>query len=329
MDFHRKKKKRNRERKSFVGTLTTGSIHVVLHLDCLDLDLEENKGKKGKLKEKDRDDDDDRVTAATGDDLVILRDFESIIDSGTTLHVTPRKEFFTSYTLGDFEVLKMGNDSVTKGIIHEKIPPKTPQLNGLAKRMNRTLIERVRCMLSEAKLPKHFWGETLYTTVHVINLSPTIALNTEVPDKIWFGKDVKYDHLRVFGCKAFVHVPKDERSKLDMKTRQCIFIEYGHDEYGYMLYDLVEKKLVKSRDVQFMEDQTIKDIDKVKKATPKKDNSLSEIDPVRMFVHDLDTIDNNLGHDFDNPLDDDAKEEQEMSQDKNPGDATSSSTQEV
>ncbi|RDX81115.1 hypothetical protein CR513_38247, partial [Mucuna pruriens] len=82
----------------------------------------ENKGKKGKSKEKD----DDRVTTATGDDLVILRDFESvnfvsnesmwIIDSCTTLHVTPRKEFFTSYTAGDFGVLKMGNDGVTKVI---------------------------------------------------------------------------------------------------------------------------------------------------------------------------------------------------------------------
>ena len=42
------------------------------------------------------------------------------------------------------------------GCAHEKNPPKTPPLNGLAKRMNRTLIERVRCMLSKAKLPKHF-----------------------------------------------------------------------------------------------------------------------------------------------------------------------------
>ncbi|RDX97629.1 hypothetical protein CR513_19584, partial [Mucuna pruriens] len=39
-----------------------------------------------------------------------------IIDSGATLHVTPRKEFFTSYTIGDFGVLKMGNDGVTKVI---------------------------------------------------------------------------------------------------------------------------------------------------------------------------------------------------------------------
>ena len=82
-------------------------------------------------------------------------------------------------------------------------------------------------MLSEAKLPKHFWGEALIVVVHVINLSLVVALNTKVADTIWFGKNVIYDHLRVFGCRAFVHVPNDERSKLDKKTRQCIFIGYG------------------------------------------------------------------------------------------------------
>ncbi|RDX68336.1 hypothetical protein CR513_52691, partial [Mucuna pruriens] len=151
--------------------------------------------------------------------------------------------------------------------------------------MNKILIERVRCILSEAKFPKHFWGKTLYTTMHVINLSPVVALNTEVLDKIWFDKYVKYDHLRVFDCKTFVHVAKDEKSKLDMKTKQCIFIGYGQDEYGNKLYDLVEKKLFRSH------------IDKVKKTTPEKDNSLSEINPVRMSVHDLDTVENNVQND--------------------------------
>ncbi|RDX66525.1 hypothetical protein CR513_54696, partial [Mucuna pruriens] len=81
---------------------------------------DENKGKKGKSKEKDDDDDDDddRVTTATDFESVNLVSDKSmwIIDSGTTLHVTPRKEFFTSYTSGDFGVLKMGNDGVTKVI---------------------------------------------------------------------------------------------------------------------------------------------------------------------------------------------------------------------
>ena len=58
----------------------------------------------------------------------------------------------------------------------------------------------------------------MLTTVHVINLSPIVALNGDVPNIVWYGREVFYDHLRVFGCKAFVHILKDEKSKLDVKT---------------------------------------------------------------------------------------------------------------
>nr|AAV88069.1 hypothetical retrotransposon [Ipomoea batatas] len=181
------------------------------------------------------------------------------------------------------------------GIRHQKTPPKIPQLNGLAERMNRTIMERVRCMLDDAKLPSSFWAEAVSTAVHVINLSPVIALKNEVPDKVWCGKDVSYDHLRVFGCKAFVHVPRDERSKLDSKTRQCIFIGYGFDEFGYRLYDPVEKKLVRSRDVVFFENQTIEDIDKVKQPESRDSGSLVDIEPVsRRYTDDVDEVQENV-----------------------------------
>jgi len=131
-----------------------------------------------------------------------------------------------------------------------------------------------------------------------------------------------------------LHVPKDERSKLDAKTRQCIFIGYGQDEFGYKFFDPVEKKAVRSRDVKFMEDQTIEDIDKIENTTSEIDNRLSKVDLVRMPLHDLDTIENNvqndeqhddvddqqLGDDFDVPIDD-VEEEHETSQDEDPGDA--------
>lgn len=81
---------------------------------------------------------------------------------------------------------------------------------------------------------------------------------------MWYNKDVSYDHLKVFGCKAFVHIPQDERSKLDAKTRQCILLGYDLDEFGYKLFDPIEKKVVRSRDVVFVEDQTIEDIVKAK-----------------------------------------------------------------
>ena len=60
-----------------------------------------------------------------------------------------------------------------QGIRHQFTPPKTPQLNGLAERMNRTIVERVRCLLSSAKLPKYYWGEALTTAIYLINLSPS------------------------------------------------------------------------------------------------------------------------------------------------------------
>ncbi|KAK8957035.1 hypothetical protein KSP39_PZI000307 [Platanthera zijinensis] len=151
------------------------------------------------------------------------------------------------------------------GIRHEKTPPpKTPQLNGVAERMNRTLMERVRCMLSESKLPEMFWGEALLTTTHVINLSPSYPLDEDVPNRVWYGKDPSYSHLRVFGCRAFVHIPKDERSKLESKTRKCIFLGYGHNgELGYRFFDPVAKKLVRSRDAVFCEEQTGGDLEKI------------------------------------------------------------------
>ena len=153
--------------------------------------------------------------------------------------------------------------------------------------MNRTILERVRCLLSHSKLPRSFWGEAMRTIVDLINLSPSVPLNGDVPEKVWTGKEVSYDHLRVFGCRAFVHIPKDERSKLDPKAKQCIFLGYGHEEFGYRLYDPVDKKVVRSRDVVFLEDQTIEDIDKLESAESST-NDLVDLNPLDPpIVHDI------------------------------------------
>ncbi|GJR68625.1 putative RNA-directed DNA polymerase [Tanacetum coccineum] len=82
-------------------------------------------------------------------------------------------------------------------------------------------------------------------------------------------------------CKASVHIPKDERSKLDVKNKPCVFLGYGQDELGYRLYDPVQKKLVRSRDVEFDEDQTLKDVEKTEKETiPQHNDDPIDLDPV-------------------------------------------------
>ena len=114
-------------------------------------------------------------------------------------------------------------------------------------------------------LPKLFWGEVVVTACYLINRSPSVPLDFDIPERVWTGKDVSYSHLKVFRCKAFVYVPKEQRSKLDSKSTPCIFVGYEDAEFGYKLWDPKEKKMIKSQDVVFYENENLADFEKIEK----------------------------------------------------------------
>ena len=148
------------------------------------------------------------------------------------------------------------------GIMHEKTIPSISQHNSVAERMNRTIVEKFQCMLKLARLPKSFWGEAVNTVVYLINISPLVPLDFHIPQRVWIGKDIPYSQLKVCRCKAFMHVPKEQRVKLDDKETPCIFIGYGDEEFGYRLWDSKKKKIFRSRDIMFHEHETIEDMEK-------------------------------------------------------------------
>ena len=114
-------------------------------------------------------------------------------------------------------------------------------------------------MFADAKLPKTFYAEALMTVAYVIYQSPSVPLDGDIPQRVWSGKDISYRHLRVFGCLAYVHVAKDQKGNLDLKSRPCIFLSYDDEEFGYKLWDLTEKKMIRSRDIVFMKEKMIVD----------------------------------------------------------------------
>ena len=65
-------------------------------------------------------------------------------------------------------------------------------------------------MLSHAKLPRSYWGEAARTACYLINRSPSAPLEGKAPEEVWMQRLINYSHLRVFGCKAMVHVPKEQ-----------------------------------------------------------------------------------------------------------------------
>ena len=154
---------------------------------------------------------------------------------------------------GEYTSTKFQDYLKSEGISHQRTVPKTPEQNGVAERMNRTLVETIRSMLVDAKLPHKFWAEALSTAVYLKNRSPTKALKNMTPYEAWTKEKPKVEHLRVFGCDAYAHVAKDERQKLDSKSRKCIFLGYGTETKGYRLYDPSRLKVFFSRDVRFNE----------------------------------------------------------------------------
>ncbi len=133
----------------------------------------------------------------------------------------------------------------SEGVRHELTIPKNPEQNGVAERMNRTLVETARSMLVGANLPNRFWAEALSTATYLRNKSPIKAVCGMTPHEAWTGEKPRVDGLRVFGSQAFVHVPKGQRRKLDSKSRKCILLGYGTTTKGYQLYDQLKETFTK------------------------------------------------------------------------------------
>ncbi|KAG8472574.1 hypothetical protein CXB51_034372 [Gossypium anomalum] len=73
----------------------------------------------------------------------------------------------------------------SEGIVRHLTVRHTPQQNGVAERMNRTIMEKVRCMLSNANLPKSFWAEAASAACFLINRSPSVAIEKKTLQEVW------------------------------------------------------------------------------------------------------------------------------------------------
>ena len=90
----------------------------------------------------------------------------------------------------------------------------TPQLNGIAERLNRTLLERIRAFAHGSGLPKLLWGEALCHAVWPKNCTRTCALDGKMPVQALFGRPPDLSSPCVWGSRIWVHDP--DRSKLDV-----------------------------------------------------------------------------------------------------------------
>ncbi|GAA0184999.1 hypothetical protein LIER_32287 [Lithospermum erythrorhizon] len=175
--------------------------------------------------------------------------FKSMVEKETDIKL----KCFRTDRGGEFNYAEFNKFIKEHGIRRQLTNAYTPQQNGVAERRNRTILNMVRSLLAAKKMPKIFWPEVVVWTCHILNRCPTLSVKDVTIQEAWSSVKPSVDHLRVWGCLAHTHVPKQSRDKLDKRSVIFIFLGVCSNTKGYRLYNIETKKVLISRDVIFEE----------------------------------------------------------------------------
>lgn len=88
-------------------------------------------------------------------------------------------------------------------------------------------MEMTRCLLYKKCLSKEYWDKSGHTSVFLLNMLPTKALEGKTPFGIWYGYKPFLKYLKVFRCLYFTYVRHAERDELDKKVEAGMFVVYN------------------------------------------------------------------------------------------------------
>jgi hypothetical protein len=152
------------------------------------------------------------------------------------------------YTSNEFKEFRR-----VKGITHELTCRDTPQQNARAERMNKTLLEKARCLLFQSGLGMTHWGDAVRTAAYLHNRLCGTRTGKVTPVELAFGHKPDLSHLRVFGCAAYPLKTNSNTHKAATRGRKCVLIGYNEQKRGYLLMDAKTGARFTSRDVSFNE----------------------------------------------------------------------------
>ena len=181
-------------------------------------------------------------------------------------------EYYGKYTengqaLGAFAKFLQEN-----GIVAHYTLSGSPDQNGVAERRNRTLMDMVRSMRSNTKLPQYLWTETLKMDVYILNRVPTKDVS-KTPFESFKGWKPSLRHIRVWECPSEVRIYNPQENKLDLRTISGYFIGYAERSKGYIFYcPSHSTRIVESRNAKFLENDLISGSDQFEDIVYEKDD---------------------------------------------------------
>ena len=137
----------------------------------------------------------------------------------------------------------------SKGIEHHTIPPDAHSQNGRVERAHLTILNDVRTLLADSKLPRSYWAEAAAYAVYTRSRA-LITGQDESPEDRWSGRTVRLDHLRPFGSRVLYRDHK-EKDKLNPRYREAVLLGYQPGTTYYRVLDKITGSTVCTRDAAF------------------------------------------------------------------------------
>jgi hypothetical protein len=108
-------------------------------------------------------------------------------------------------------------------------------------------------LLAHASIPLKFWDEAFLMAVFLINRLPSKVIENQSPFEKLHGKTPDYTFLRTFGCAVWPNLRPFNSTKLQFRSKKCVFLGYSHLHKGFKCLDPAEGRIYISRDVIFDE----------------------------------------------------------------------------
>ena len=136
-----------------------------------------------------------------------------------------------------------------QGITRELTVHDSPQQNGVAERLNRTLVELVRAMLIGRDMPKFLWGEAISYASWLRNRLPSRATPGHTPYDLVNGKCPDVSSAHEFGTRLYVH--SADGRKLEARADEAYFVGVDGESKGYRVYWPSKRRISVERNVSF------------------------------------------------------------------------------
>jgi hypothetical protein len=140
-----------------------------------------------------------------------------------------------------------------QGIEIHMTAPYSPSQNGVAERMNQTLVELSRAMLRAQDLPEFLWEYSLLYAAYIRNRSFTTHLGFQMPYEGWFNHKLNVSNLREFGAPVWVLLQgQKETRKMLPKSKRQVYVGFDDGVKAVKYYNADTRQILTSRNFRHL-----------------------------------------------------------------------------